>query len=382
MIEVTGKNGTAKVFTEMVEATALDQVKTMMDHVITLNTEVRLMPDIHFGKGATVGTSIQLPENRDEWKVSPNVVGVDIGCGMLSYKLSLKKQNRFDEKMLRQLDEAIKKYVPSGFKVHTRIDKALNQSLNTFLKELNLPLTGKQHQHITHSVGTLGGGNHFIELAQDENKDYWLTVHSGSRNLGVQVVNYHQGIANDKSTEEDKKMGLAYLEGENLNTYLNDMKIAQKFAAMNRRAMLDNIVENLPYQIEVKDEFDSIHNFISIEEGVIRKGATSAREGERLIIPLNMKDGSIIAEGRGNADWNNSAPHGAGRTMSRTAAKKNLSLNEFKEQMAEVYSTSVLKSTIDEAPNAYKPSTNILENAKDTMKVIHQLKPVYNFKAH
>lgn len=410
---IKGKNGEAKIFTDLVEQAAVDQVQNIMDHEISENAKVRFMPDIHFGKGATVGTTIRLSEDFSEWKVSPNVVGVDVGCAILMYKVQTADLSEID---LVKLDSVVNSMVPAGFSVHS---KPQDESFaNSAIMGLTFSVPQKTRERIQLGLGTLGGGNHFIELGKDEEGNYWLSVHSGSRNLGVQVAKHHQDVA-IKKLHEDKvdikgviaKLkaeerhseiqdvisstkkehpeitkeveSLAFLQGQLLKDYLHDMYIAQSYAARSREIMLDIIVEAMG--LTLVDKFDSVHNFIEHEnfkKGTIRKGATSAKLGERLVIPLNMRDGSIIAIGKGNSDWNESAPHGAGRMMSRGQAKRELSMDDFKQQMSSVYTTSVMESTLDEAPEAYKPAEAILENIKDSVDIVHIVKPVYNFKAH
>lgn len=400
MFSVKGKFAEAAIFADLVEEQALSQIIEMLNQPITENTRVAIMPDVHAGAGSTIGTTISLPENKQDWRVCPNVVGVDLGCGMMSYRLAEKEID------LKEIDEIVNKYIPSGFNIHS---KPQNPKFTDDLIE-NLTFTMDNPERIGLSLGSLGGGNHFIEIATDEDGSFWLTVHSGSRNLGVQVAKHHQKKAEystfdvgvdriitelkaagkekdiEKTIKEAKALTagfnkeLAFLTGDKLEQYLNDLALAQEFAHLNRKTMLDIIVEKAG--LTVIDEFDSIHNFIDIEEGIIRKGATSARKGERLIIPLNMRDGSLICVGKGNKEWNYSAPHGAGRMLSRSAAKKELDLDEFKKQMAGVYTTSVGESTLDEAPNAYKPMEAIIDNIGDTVDIIHHLKPVWNFKAH
>lgn len=405
MIELKGKNGQAKVFTDNIDDGTIGQVINMLNAQITQGNIMRIMPDCHLGKGSTIGTTIKLNGDKSNWKVSPNVVGVDIGCGIMMYKLNDKDID------LKKLDEVINKYVPSGFSVHDDAKKVY--TVNTkVLERLKIDLKDKEETRILKSNGTLGGGNHYIELAQDENGEYWLSVHSGSRYLGVLVAKHYQELAVKHSDYMETEMYQTYLDGvkklyepkeyqrkieeykdefvvkdkalshlnpNDLNDYLNDMEYAQLYARLNRQTMLDIIVERMNFC--VADAFDSVHNYIDIENGIIRKGATSARDGERLVIPLNMRDGSLICVGKGNEDWNNSAPHGAGRAMSRTVAKEKIDMEVYKNQMKDVYTTSVVKSTLDEAPDAYKPAQEIIENIKDTADVIHKLKPVYNFKA-
>lgn len=423
MIKLQGLNGEAKVFTDLIEDAAKEQVKEMLDNPISEKAQVRIMPDVHAGKGSTVGTTIKLPENFEDWKVSPNIVGIDVGCGILMYKIKPHKYSKNGNIDLASLDFVVNTLVPSGFNVHSNAkDRKFTQEI---IDSLTLKFGIKNQEHIHNSLGTLGGGNHFIELGVDEDGEYWLSVHSGSRYLGLKVATAHQKIAEKKmnsfnvekivnelksqgrhkeiqeviksikeekqkiekdkefALKDEKEKVLAYLSGEDIENYLNDMIAAQKYAARSREVILDTIVKALA--LEVVDKFDSVHNFIehdNFKNGTIRKGATSAKEGERLVIPLNMRDGSIIAVGKGNKDWNESAPHGAGRMLSRSQARKKLKLEDFKEQMSDVYTTSVMQSTINEAPDAYKPAQSIIDNIKDTADIIHIVKPIYNFKAH
>lgn len=409
MIELNGKLNNAKVFTNNVEETAIGQIIGMLNHEVTKDTQVRIMPDVHAGKGCTVGTTIKLPENFEDWKVCPNIVGVDVGCGITMYKL-----NNVNSISLSELDNKIKELIPSGFNIHYKQNDEIAKEI---LSKLTIDLGSKTSTHIINSLGTLGGGNHFIELGIDNDDNYWLSVHSGSRNLGVQVAKAHQKIA--KETIKAKKLNLneiiqklkdegkhkeieqtiieikekfnstainqpdlAYLKGSLLKDYLNDMTLAQEFAQANRYKILNTIVEAMNF--EVADEFNSVHNFIehcNFSNGIIRKGATSAKLGERLVIPLNMRDGSLICVGKGNEDWNESAPHGAGRLMSRSKAKENIDMNVFFEQMSDVYSSTVSESTLDEAPDAYKPAQEIIASIKPTVDIVHQVRPVYNFKS-
>lgn len=403
MITLKGKYADAKFFIDKVDSNVWEQVFGMLNEKITENTKVRIMPDTHYGKGATVGTTIKLPENVKEWKICPNVIGVDIGCSMMSVKLSHLPVT------LEELDKVVNKVVPAGFNVH---QKPVNQELvDELLRNITFPINKQVYERISLSLGTLGGGNHFIELAKDEDDELWLTVHSGSRHLGVLVANHHQKIA-EKSVQKVNSKELiqklkdegrqteiqnalknlvppvvnkqfSYLEGELLDGYLIDMDLAQKYAAFNREYMLRNILDEIGLDFDkMPDHFDSIHNFIDIKNGIARKGATSANKGERLIIPLNMRDGSLICVGKGNPDWNYSAPHGAGRQLSRSKAKEVIDIEEFKDTMSGIYSTSIGLSTLDEAPEAYKPMNDIISNISDTVDIVHHLKPIYNFKAH
>jgi len=404
MFEIQGKNGIAKIFTDMAEEKAIEQVIGLMNEDISENCQIRMMPDIHAGRGCTIGTTIQLPENKADWKVCPNVIGVDIGCCVRMMKI---KNENID---LEKLDQVINEFVPSGFSVHSKIKH--QKILDKLLSDLSFDLL--KTPHIYQSLGTLGSGNHFIEVGKSESGDHWLSIHTGSRNLGKQVAEYHQKKANsllgDNSFLEEQKHliellksqnrhaeisdeleklklsqkrvnpDFAYLSGDSLNNYLNDMRIAQKYAELNRKEIERIICSHMDWEIE--DSFDSVHNFIDIENGIIRKGATSAQEKERLVIPLNMKDGVLICEGKGNPDWNYSAPHGAGRLMSRSKAKESISMEEYIDTMKDIHSSSVLQATLDEAPQAYKPSEMIIDAIKDTATIIDVVYPIYNFKGH
>lgn len=353
MIELKGKYGTAKVFTLNVENEALNQIKDVLDQKWSENLKIRIMPDVHHGYGVPIGYTQNIVNT-----VIPNFVGVDIGCGMLVTKISNNPNFFIDYK---ELDNFIKNNIPHGFNVYKK-DQELDLNIEDLIAEIDLNRAYK-------SVGTLGGGNHFIEINKSD-KGIYLVIHSGSRHLGVQVCNYWSNKI---------KGDINYLSDTNFNGYLHDMKITQKFASINRKRMRDKIIKHMDYRIV--DEFETIHNYIDLENMILRKGAISAKKDEIVLIPINMKDGSIIAKGLGNKDWNYSAPHGAGRVMSRTKAKKHLSLEQFKNSMKDVWTTSVSNKTLDEAPLVYKPMKEIIKNTKDTIEVLEYLKVLYNFKA-
>ncbi|RMI79770.1 RtcB family protein [Streptococcus iniae] len=398
MMELGGKNATAKVFTNNIDGKTIEQVITMLNDPITENTQVRIMPDTHYGAGATIGTTIKLPDNLSYWKIAPQVVGVDLSCGMMSVKITEKDID------LKKLDEVVHQVVPAGNRVHATPQAYIDD----FIEKLSfVPKRSEQHKK---GLGTLGGGNHFIELSVDEAGNYWLTVHSGSRSFGAEIARYHEQIAKKYHSDQTEKIKgiisslklqgrekdiekeiiafknnhtiplIPYLKGELLKDYLHDISLADNYANFSRMIMLENIVKEMNWT--VVDSFDSVHNNIDVKNGIIRKGATSAFKGERLIIPLNMRDGSLICVGKGNADWNYSAPHGAGRVLSRTAARQQLDLSDYKKQMSDVYTSSVNINTIDEAPAVYKQAKEIEMLIADTVDVLHRLKPVYNFKAH
>jgi len=393
--EIKRDNGSiVKIFAKSVENGVYDQIKKMANFEAYTNSKIRIMPDCHVGKGCTIGTTMTITD-----KVTPNLVGVDIGCGMLTIKI---KENNITESDLEKLDFVIQKYVPSGFNIHDKTKIKFNFDNIRCKKHVDLVRASK-------SLGTLGGGNHFIELSHGKN-GYYIVIHSGSRNLGNQVARYYQNLAwknvnemksvRDKLIQELKDAGkksqiaaelkkikkpkankeLAYLTGLDLADYLHDMIIIQNYAVINRRTIADIILNNMGWLED--DSFETIHNYIDFKRNILRKGAVSAENGEMLLIPINMRDGSLICVGKGNEDWNFSAPHGAGRLLSRSKAKDKLDLKEFKKQMKGIYTTSVGRNTLDEAPNAYKSIDEIKENITDTVQIVDTIKPVYNYKAH
>jgi len=392
-----------KIFTENIEDEAVKQIDLLLEQEPFKDCKVRIMPDVHSGKGCVIGFTADLGD-----KVIPNIVGVDIGCGMLCVELG---EVELD---LRELDEIINEVIPAGRNIreHKLIDFEKINDLYC-LREL------RDVKKFNRSIGTLGGGNHFIEIDKDEEDNKYLVIHTGSRNLGKQVADYYQNLAielcsgkedmfeeKEKIIKEYKSQGrkseiqkalkdlekkyknnkpslpkdLCYLEGKYRDMYLHDMKICQEYASLNRLYIAKEILMNYFGNCDFYN-FETIHNYISFEDNIVRKGAISAKNGERVLIPINMRDGSIIAVGKGNKDWNESAPHGAGRLMSRTKAKEMFKLEDFKESMKDVYSTSVVKETIDEAPFVYKSMEEILDNIKDTVKVERIIRPIYNFKA-
>lgn len=396
MIELQGKYNKAKVFTDNVEETAMSQIIELCNQEFVKGSKIRIMPDTHAGAGCTIGTTMTIQD-----KIVPNLVGVDIGCGM---EVAVINKNK-NEVNFDQLDETIRKHVPSGFSIRSSSQfHPLSKRVN--FRDVHAPF---KLQRAKASIGTLGGGNHFIELNELEDKIV-IVIHSGSRHLGKQIAEYYQNVAYEelmnvadekqRIIDELKSQGreneihealrgvkkpkikkdLAYLEGNNFRKYMNDMKIAQEYALLNRKAMVDEIVTRMKW--DVIDGFTTIHNYIDMENMILRKGAISANEGERVIIPMNMRDGSLIAIGKGNDDWNNSAPHGAGRIMSRSKAKEKVSLDEFKDTMKNVWTTSVNESTVDESPMVYKPMDEIIMHTKDTLDITHIIKPLYNFKAN
>ncbi|MBU5424945.1 RtcB family protein [Tissierella pigra] len=404
-MELQGKYNIAKVFTDNLEEGAKEQIIELLNQDFIKDSKVRIMPDVHQGMGCVIGFTACMGD-----KVIPNIVGVDLGCGMITVELG-----NIDID-LPKLDDIIHKRVPSGKSTHNerrfKFDKLNNLYCFRDLKDT---------KRIERSIGTLGGGNHFIEIAVDSKNSKYLVIHSGSRNLGKQVAEIYQRLAIDlcsgkedyfikrdeiitgykaegkrkeikKVLEELKKeydnlqpsypKALCYLTGEYREKYLHDMKICQEYASLNREMMADIILQSLFEKgLHEFTYFETIHNYINFKDNIIRKGAISAYEGEKVLIPINMRDGSIIAIGKGNPEWNYSAPHGAGRLMSRNVAKESVNLDDFKKSMEGIYSTSVNEYTLDESPFAYKPIEEILNNIGETVEIVDIIKPIYNFKA-
>lgn len=398
MIELSGKYNSAKVFTDIIEPDAISQIITLCSQEISKDSKIRIMPDVHAGTGCTIGTSMTIKD-----KAVPNMVGVDIGCGMETVRI---KEKHIE---LQKLDKLIYEKIPSGFgirtKTHRYAEKIHLENLYC-IEHINL-------EKAENSIGTLGGGNHFIEADKSSDGSIYIVIHSGSRHLGVEVAKYYQNeayrrlnktaqsdideliarlkaegktkniqqeikkLTNTKTTSIPKH--LAYTEGELFEQYIHDMKIVQEFALINRQAMMNEIIKGM--KLHITEQFSTIHNYIDTDNMILRKGAVSAQKGEKLIIPINMRDGSLICTGKGNPDWNFSAPHGAGRLMSRSQAKQSFTVSEYKKQMNGIYSTSINSSTLDECPMAYKDINDILDNISDTVDVNDIIKPIYNFKA-
>lgn len=400
MLEIKGKNNTAICYAKVIDDGAIEQIRRMCDYDLTKGSRIRIMPDVHTGKGCTIGTTMTVLD-----KACPNIVGVDIGCGMYTVKLA--------DKMLdfEKIDEACH-YIPSGKQVWGGRKEGFG------LQELRCYRSLKNTKRLGCSLGTLGGGNHFIEVDQASDGTFYLVIHSGSRNLGKQVAEIYQQLAIElhsgkeeyfirrneiitsykaegrrdeiqnvlkelekeyTAKEPDVPEDLCWLYGSFLEDYLHDVEICQRFAKRNRERMAEIILERTG--MCATESFHTIHNYIDTEEMILRKGAIAAHKNEKVLIPINMRDGAIIAMGKGNPEWNDSAPHGAGRVLSRTEAKQELNMEEYQEAMKGIYTTSVNERTLDEAPMAYKSLEDILDVVEESVEVLDIIKPVYNFKA-
>lgn len=400
MIEIVGKFNTAICYTDTLEPTAYSQIETVCNEEAFANSKIRIMPDVHAGKGCTIGTTMTIID-----KVVPNMVGVDIGCGMYTVNLG-----RVDIDFER-FDEAAHS-IPCGRNVWESRQERFDLSVFRCYRNL------KDTRRLEKSLGTLGGGNHFIEIDADENGNKYLIIHSGSRNLGTQVAEFYQGIAIDLNLGKEeyfkkrdeiiriyKELGrkgeiqstlkqmakewakkeptmpreLCYLYGEFMQDYLHDIDTCQQFAKRNREKMAEILLQKTG--LLAYEAFHTIHNYIDVNDMILRKGSVSAKAGEKLLIPINMRDGSLICIGKGNADWNYSAPHGAGRLMSRSAAFEKLTMEEYEKQMSGIYTTCVNPATLDESPMAYKNMDEIVANIEPTAEILDHIKPIYNFKA-
>lgn len=399
MFEIKGKANTAICYARVVEDEAIEQIRRMCDYPFTRNAKIRIMPDVHAGKGCTIGTTMTIID-----KAVPNIVGVDIGCGMYTVKLG---KGEFD---FAKLDEAAH-FIPSGKKVWDDCQERFELTQLRCFRDL------KKTKWLERSLGTLGGGNHFIEVDQASDGTNYLIIHTGSRNLGKQVAEIYQQLAIDlnkgieiyhqqrdeiirRYKEQERRQeiqaalkaiawsakertipeDLCYLYGTYFQDYLHDVKICQQFAKRNREKIAEILLSRTG--LTGGEAFHTIHNYIDTDEMILRKGAIAAHAGEKVLIPINMRDGSVLAIGKGNLEWNNSAPHGAGRIMSRAKAKLQLNLEEYKKEMAGIYTTSVNEDTIDEAPMAYKSVEDIIDVIEETVDVVEVMRPIYNFKAN
>lgn len=399
-LEVKGKYNSAIVMTDQIEEECVGQLVTLCSQEIFKDSQIRIMPDCHAGKGCVVGFTASIKD-----RIIPNLVGVDISCSISTYKLDVKEVD------FEQLDNVIRKYVPSGMSIRSTVSKLVSDNLKAKIEKVCQEI-GDENGYNRHlkSIGTLGGGNHFLELNKDKDGYLWLSVHCGSRNFGKKICDFHQDkaikvyqdridakrvfalsqippkerqdwiknhIDSDKLPPE-----LRYLDGEDLDLYVEHMKVAEEFATVNHQVIVHEICSHMDWN--VVDSIFTHHNYIEFlgnREMIIRKGAISAKKGERVIIPLNMKDGSIVGIGKGNEEWNQSAPHGAGRVLSRGKAKSVLSVEEFQDKMKDVWSSCVSESTLDEFPMAYKDMNVIIDAIGETVDIVDRIIPIYNFKA-
>ncbi len=402
MLELSGKYNSCRVFTDSCEEGCLSQLRSLLDQECSAGSRIRIMPDCHAGVGCVIGTTMTITD-----KVVPNLVGVDIGCGVLTVRL---EEKRID---LPKLDSVIRSRIPYGFAVHDKPAADVDLSMLRCAKHVDIGRAQK-------SLGTLGGGNHFLEIDRDDEGNLYLVIHTGSRHLGIEVCGYYQDAAYEslrqkaagslpeltgklveklKSEGREKEISrelarlkaeykktvpavpheLAYLTGQLLDNYLHDMKITQEFASQNRFTIARILLKAM--KLHETGHLETIHNYVDTRQGILRKGAVSAQEGEELLIPINMRDGSLLCVGKGNEDWNFSAPHGAGRLLSRKQAKESITMRDFRETMAGIYTTSVGPGTVDESPMAYKPMEEILRNITDTVEVRQVIRPIYSFKA-
>ncbi|MBP5661339.1 MAG: RtcB family protein [Lachnospiraceae bacterium] len=400
MLEIKGKINTAICYANIIEDGAIEQIRRMCDYALTEGSKIRIMPDVHAGKGCTIGTTMTITD-----KACPNIVGVDIGCGMYTVKINEKDLD------FAKIDEACH-YIPSGMNVWEGRKEHFDMTGLKCYRYL------KDSRRLERSLGTLGGGNHFIEIDKASDGTFYLVIHSGSRNLGKQVAEYYQQLAIDlhmgkedyfkkrdeiiatykaegrrgeiqtalkelKNSFETQDLlipnDICWLYGTFLDDYLHDVEICQKFAKRSRELMAETLFERTG--LTAGESFHTIHNYIDTDEMILRKGAIAAHKGEKILIPINMRDGVVLATGKGNPEWNYSAPHGAGRLMSRSQAKENLSMEAYRAAMEGIYTTSVNEKTLDEAPMAYKSLEDIIDVIKDSVDIIDIMKPVYNFKA-
>ncbi len=400
MLEIKGKINTAICYANIIEDGAIEQIRRMCDYALTEGSKIRIMPDVHAGKGCTIGTTMTITD-----KACPNIVGVDIGCGMYTVKINEKDLD------FAKIDEACH-YIPSGMNVWEGRKEHFDMTGLKCYRYL------KDSRRLERSLGTLGGGNHFIEIDKASDGTFYLVIHSGSRNLGKQVAEYYQQLAIDlhmgkedyfkkrdeiittykaegrrgeiqtalkelKNSFETQDLlipnDICWLYGTFLDDYLHDVEVCQKFAKRSRELMAETLFERTG--LTAGESFHTIHNYIDTDEMILRKGAIAAHKGEKILIPINMRDGVVLAIGKGNPEWNYSAPHGAGRLMSRSQAKENLSMEAYRAAMEGIYTTSVNEKTLDEAPMAYKSLEDIIDVIKDSVDIIDIMKPVYNFKA-
>lgn len=374
-MNIQGKYNSATIHTDNIDESCLGQVYNMLNNPGFANANIAIMPDVHMGKGSVVGFTMTFNH-----LVNPSVIGVDIGCGIDAFNLGPLTID------LEQFDRFVHQAIPAGSNIHEKINKKIVKS-SPQLESLIARVAPGEHKRVMHSIGTLGGGNHFVELDKDESGDIWLVIHSGSRNLGLQVCHYHQRVAKQAIKAEYQGAGayhgMEYMSlADGGEAYLQDMQIAQNYALENRAAMARVIIEEFfKLRFANCEHISSVHNYLNFSDQIVRKGAISAHSGERVIIPLNMRDGCLLATGKGNQAWNYSAPHGAGRLRRRSETKELVSLEEYQAAMTGIYSSCIGESTLDESPMAYKDADELQSLIGDTVIVDANIKPIYNFKA-
>lgn len=386
MLTIPGKYGDALIACDEVESSAMSQIYALMNSPVSEGAHVRVMPDVHAGAGCVIGLSMRFDVGLSDLtdsgiKIAPNFVGVDIGCGVRSVKVQKPGIP------LSEIDDFIRENIPAGKNTYAGTcpdltGEILENTRQTFSRTMCSPNV----DYALRSIGTLGGGNHFIEIDEDSDGYWWIVVHSGSRHFGLEIANYYQKIAKEKCKPLGVPNELAYVEGTDCLLYLRDMDVAQRYARMNRGMILYRLLNFLGLDDKIEDEVESVHNFIEIDlekdRLFFRKGAVPAYEGQKLLIPLNMRDGTLLCVGKGNQEWNCTAPHGAGRIISRSAAKEELNVEDFASDMSGIYTSCIGQSTLDEAPRAYKPMKAIVDNLAPMVDIVDVLKPVYNFKAN
>lgn len=372
MLEIKGKYSEAHVYNDNVEQTAISQIYSMVNCKAFEGSKIRIMPDVHAGAGCVIGFTSTFTD-----KIVPNLVGVDICCGVASIKIG-----KAPGLQMEHLDKFIRQNIPAGFATR-RTPHKLSGELDTKSVVEVSNTTHQEADYVFCSLGTLGGGNHFMELDLDDNGDYWFTVHTGSRNFGLKIANHFQTIAKQECGNSEGTMnGLEYLSGQSALDYIRCCQVAYDFACLSRKIILKTVAEDFFKERYNKlEKIETLHNYVDIKNKLIRKGAVAAYKGVDLIIPWNMRDGIIIGTGKGNEDWNCSAPHGAGRTMGRGEAKRSLKMEDFKESMDGIWSSCVSTDTLDESPMCYKDPETIKSYIKETLDIKLTMKPVYNFKA-
>lgn len=407
MYTIQGKYTKANIYNNLIDPNAVEQLRNILNQPLAKNTTVALMPDGHYGAGVPIGTTIRLNAPKKHWRISPTIVSGDIGCGVLAVRI----KEQIHKEDLPKLDKVVTNAIPTAFHDNqTPLDPQYSRRIANHLK---MTINQTVKYDLLHALGTLGSGNHFIEFDKDKHSNYWLVIHCGSRHFGTDILKYYMKITHSEQQYQVnlqqlhlikhlKKLGkyqeiesnikkfkkthpivtgqYSYLTGKYLMSYIHDMILGQRFAIHNRHLIAKRILHGMHYH--VANKIESIHNYFNPYDHIMRKGSVTAHKGEPLIVPLNMRDGSLLCIGKGNPKWNYSAPHGAGRSFSRTVAKQKFTMQEYKDDMRGIYTTSMTPFTLDEMPEAYKPMNQIIDNISPTAKIVDRIKPVYNYKAH